>query len=75
MKLAESRFWDQDFIDFFLLSRIGGEWQIVAKSFDHVGATYSVACSSQSMMMQAETGGGAASGVTVSDRGGSPADH
>ena len=34
-----ARFWDQDFIDFFLLSRIGGEWQIVAKSFDHVGPT------------------------------------
>ena len=39
VKLAESRFWDQDFIDFFLLSRIDGEWQIVAKSFDHIGPT------------------------------------
>jgi hypothetical protein len=39
VKLAESRFWGQDFIDFFLLSRIDGEWQIVAKSFDHVGPT------------------------------------
>jgi len=37
VKLAESRFWGQDFIDFFLLSRIDGEWQIVAKSFDHSG--------------------------------------
>jgi hypothetical protein len=39
VKLAESRFWGQDFIDFFLLSRIDGEWQIVAKSFDHIGPT------------------------------------
>jgi hypothetical protein len=39
VKLAESGFWDQDFIDFFLLTRIDGEWQIVAKSFDHTGAT------------------------------------
>jgi hypothetical protein len=39
VKLAESRFWDQDFVDFFLLSRIDGEWNIVAKSFDHVGPT------------------------------------
>jgi hypothetical protein len=37
VKLAESRFWGQDFIDYFLLSRIDGEWQIVAKSFDHSG--------------------------------------
>lgn len=37
VKLAESGFWGQDFIDFFLLSRIDGEWQIVAKSFDHAG--------------------------------------
>ena len=39
VKLAESRFWGLDFIDYFLLSRIDGEWQIVAKSFDHVGET------------------------------------
>jgi hypothetical protein len=39
VKLAESRFWDQDFIDYFLLSRIEGEWQVVAKSFDHIGPT------------------------------------
>jgi hypothetical protein len=39
VKLAESGFEDQDFIDFFLLSRIDGEWKIVAKSFDHVGPT------------------------------------
>ena len=39
VKLAESRFWDQDFIGFFLLSRIDGEWQIVGKSFDHIGPT------------------------------------
>ena len=37
VKLAESRFWGQDFIDYFLLSRIDGEWQIVAKSFTHSG--------------------------------------
>jgi len=37
VKLAESKFWGQDFIDYFLLSRIDGEWQIVAKSFDHSG--------------------------------------
>jgi hypothetical protein len=37
VKLAESGFWGQDFIDFFLLSRIDDEWQIVAKSFDHSG--------------------------------------
>jgi hypothetical protein len=37
VKLAESRFWGQDFIDYFLLSRIDGDWQIVAKSFDHSG--------------------------------------
>ena len=37
VKLAEARFWGQDFIDYFLLSRIDGEWQIVAKSFDHTG--------------------------------------
>jgi hypothetical protein len=37
VKLAESRFWGQDFIDFFLLNRIDGEWQIVAKSFTHTG--------------------------------------
>ena len=39
VKLAESRFEGQDFIDFFLMSRIEGEWQIVAKSFDHLGPT------------------------------------
>jgi hypothetical protein len=39
VKLAESRFWDQDFVNFFLLSRIDGDWHIVAKSFDHVGPT------------------------------------
>ncbi|HET6914606.1 MAG TPA: nuclear transport factor 2 family protein [Acidimicrobiales bacterium] len=33
VKLAESGFWGHDFIDYFLLSRIDGEWQIVAKSF------------------------------------------
>ena len=37
VKLAESRFWGLDFIDFFLLSRIDGEWQIVAKSFAVTG--------------------------------------
>jgi len=37
VKVAESGFWGQDFIDYFLLSRIDGEWQIVAKSFDHSG--------------------------------------
>ena len=37
VKLAESRFWGQDFVDFFLLNRIDGEWQIVAKSFTHSG--------------------------------------
>ena len=39
VKLAESRFWGQDFVDYFLLSRIDGEWQIVAKSFDNSGPT------------------------------------
>jgi hypothetical protein len=39
VKLAESRFWGQDFINFFLLSRIDDEWHIVAKAFDHVGPT------------------------------------
>ena len=37
VKLAESRFWGLDFTDYFLLSRIDGEWQIVAKSFDNSG--------------------------------------
>ena len=37
VKLAESRFWGHDFIDYFLLSRIDGEWLIVAKSFAHTG--------------------------------------
>ena len=39
VKLAESGFWAQDFIDYFLLSRIDGEWQIVAKAFAHSGPT------------------------------------
>jgi hypothetical protein len=38
-KLAESGFWGQEFVDYFLLSRIDGEWQIVAKSFAHLGAS------------------------------------
>lgn len=33
VKLAETGFWGHDFVDYFLLSRIDGEWQIVAKSF------------------------------------------
>jgi hypothetical protein len=37
VKLAESRFWGLDFVDYFLLSRIDGEWQIVAKSFHSTG--------------------------------------
>lgn len=37
VKLAESRFWGQDFVDFFLLSKIDGDWQIVAKTFAHTG--------------------------------------
>ena len=37
VKLAESGFWGQDFIDYFLLSRIDDEWHIVAKSFNHSG--------------------------------------
>jgi hypothetical protein len=36
-KLAESDFWGQDFVDYFLLARIDDEWQIVAKSFDNPG--------------------------------------
>lgn len=39
VKLAESGFWGHDFIDFFLLARIEGEWQIVAKSFTVTGNT------------------------------------
>ena len=39
VKLAESRFWAIDMIDFFLLSRIDDEGHIVATSFDHVGAS------------------------------------
>jgi len=39
VKLAESGFWGQDFIDYFLLARIDGEWQIVGKSFNHSGPT------------------------------------
>src|SRR4051795_11127665 len=37
VKLAESRFWGQDFTDYFLFSRVAGEWQIVAKAFDCSG--------------------------------------
>jgi hypothetical protein len=37
VKLAESRFWGEDFTDYFLLSRVDGEWQIVAKAFDCSG--------------------------------------
>ena len=37
VKLAESGFWGLDFTDYFLLSRIDGEWQIVAKAFDNSG--------------------------------------
>ena len=33
VKLAESGFWGHDFIDYFLLSRLDGEWQIVSKAF------------------------------------------
>jgi len=39
VKVSESRFWGQDFIDYFLLSRIDGEWKIVAKAFAHMGAS------------------------------------
>lgn len=39
VKLVESGFWGHDFVDFFLLSRIDGEWQIVAKSFTVTGTT------------------------------------
>jgi Putative lumazine-binding len=39
VKLVESGFWGQDFTNYFLLSRIDGEWQIVAKAFDHSGET------------------------------------
>ncbi|GAC1439527.1 MAG: hypothetical protein NVSMB55_01300 [Mycobacteriales bacterium] len=38
-KVAESGFWGQDFIDFFILSRLDGDWQIVGKSFAHSGAS------------------------------------
>lgn len=37
VKVAESGFWGQDFIDYFILSRIEGDWQIVGKSFTHSG--------------------------------------
>jgi hypothetical protein len=37
VKLSESRFWGQEFMDYFLLSRIDGEWKIVGKSFAHMG--------------------------------------
>jgi len=37
VKLAESGFRGQDFIDFFILSRINGNWQIVGKAFTHTG--------------------------------------
>jgi hypothetical protein len=43
VKLVESGLWGQDFMDYFLLSRIEGEWQIVAKAFDHTGETSSQA--------------------------------
>jgi hypothetical protein len=39
VKLMESGFWGHDFVDFFLLSRIDGEWQIVGKSFTVTGST------------------------------------
>ena len=39
VKLAESGFWGHDFVDYVLLSRIDGEWQIVAKSFTVTGTT------------------------------------
>lgn len=38
-KVSESRFWGQDFVDYFLLSGIDGEWRIVAKAFTHTGAS------------------------------------
>lgn len=37
VKVTESRFWGQDFVDYFLLSRIDGEWKIVSKAFAHLG--------------------------------------
>jgi hypothetical protein len=37
VKVSESRFWGQDFIDYFLLTRIDGEWKIVGKAFAHMG--------------------------------------
>ena len=43
VKLVESGLWGQDFMEYFLLSRIEGEWQIVAKAFDHTGETSSQA--------------------------------
>jgi hypothetical protein len=39
VRLSESGFWAQEFTDFFLLSRIDGRWQIVAKAFAHTGPT------------------------------------
>ena len=39
VKVAQSRFWGQDFIDCFLLARIDGDWRIVAKCFTHSGAS------------------------------------
>ena len=39
VKVAESHFWGQDFVDFFILNRIDGEWEIVGKSFTHTGAS------------------------------------
>lgn len=39
VKVAESHFWGQDFVDFFILNRIAGEWEIVGKSFTHTGAS------------------------------------
>ena len=37
VKLEESGFWGQDFVDYFILNKIEGGWQIVGKSFHHVG--------------------------------------
>jgi hypothetical protein len=39
VKISESGFWGQDFMDYFLLSRIEGEWKIVGKAFAHLGAS------------------------------------
>jgi len=37
VKLAESGFWGLDFIDYFILSRVNGNWQIVGKAFTSTG--------------------------------------